>query len=126
MGCVFIVGWNSWSLLGGVIGPALDDPVDIGFDFAFSAMFIVLIVGFWKNAATGAVLAASGGTAVFVHAHVSGAWYILAGAFAGMIAAALFWRPESPEAPASPSQLQGEWSTDTPGSRLDIPQEAHP
>ncbi|MEI2383768.1 AzlC family ABC transporter permease [Breoghania sp. JC706] len=118
MGLVFIVGWNTWSLLGGVVGPVLGDPAAIGFDFAFTALFIVLIMSFWKGATTGAVLLASAGTAAFVHAHVEGAWYILAGAFAGMIAAALFWRPDEPETAGAD---QPEWSADTPGARLDAP-----
>ena len=117
MGVVFLIGWNFWSLLGGIIGPVLGNPADIGFDFAFSAIFIVLIVGFWKGPSTGAVLIASAGTAAVVHAHVDGAWYILAGAVAGMLAAALTWRPlkETPETPT------GEWSVDMPGPQMEAP-----
>ncbi|PTW58786.1 4-azaleucine resistance transporter AzlC [Breoghania corrubedonensis] len=117
MGLVFIVGWNTWSLLGGVIGPVLGDPAAIGFDFAFTALFIVLIVSFWKGPQTGVVLIASAGTAALVHAHVEGAWYILAGAFAGMIAAAITWRADDGEAT---NAEQPDWSADTPGPRLEV------
>ncbi len=117
MGIVFLIGWNFWSLLGGIIGPVLGNPADIGFDFAFSAIFIVLIVGFWKGPSTGAVLIASAGTAALVHAHVDGAWYILAGAIAGMIAAAVTWRP----AEETPVTATGEWSVDMPGPHMETP-----
>jgi predicted branched-subunit amino acid permease len=61
-------------------------------DVAFPAVFIVLCIGFWKGPATGAVLAASGLTAVLVHHLVAGVWYIAAGALAGMAAAAITGR----------------------------------
>ncbi|WP_248304488.1 AzlC family ABC transporter permease [Breoghania sp. L-A4] len=114
---VFYVFWNFWSVLGALIGPALGDPVDTGFDFAFTAIFIALIVNFWKGPSTGAVLVASAATAALVHQLVAGPWYILAGAIAGMIAAALAWRPE-PDAPRTEA-VQGDWSADVPGARLE-------
>lgn len=91
---VFYSLWNLWTVLGALIGPVLGNPADIGFDFAFTAVFIALIMSFWKGPATGAVLAASAAVAALTHTHVEGPWYILAGAIAGMIAAALLWRPE--------------------------------
>lgn len=97
---VFYVMWNFWTVLGALIGPVLGDPADIGFDFAFTAVFITLIMNFWKGPATGAVLAASAGVAALTHAHVEGPWYILAGALAGMAAAALLWKREEQEARA--------------------------
>jgi predicted branched-subunit amino acid permease len=42
---------------------------------------------FWKGPSTGLVLLASGASAVAVHHFVSGVWYILAGALAGLAAA---------------------------------------
>lgn len=89
---VFYVTWNLWTVLGALIGPVLGDPADMGFDFAFTAVFIALIINFWKGPATAAVLAASALAAGFTQTHVDGPWYILTGAFAGMSAAALLWR----------------------------------
>lgn len=91
---VFYSFWNIWTVLGALFGPLVKDPAAIGFDFAFTAVFIALIVNFWKGPATGAVLAASAAVAAVVHGNVEGPWYILAGAFAGMIAAALLWRKD--------------------------------
>lgn len=113
---VFFVGWNVSTVLGGVVGPIMGDPAAIGFDFAFTAVFIALIVTFWKGAATGAVLAASAAVAALTHAHVEGAWYILAGALAGMITAAVTWRPS-----ASDGQTDREWSADLPGAGFQPP-----
>ncbi len=111
---VFFAFWNVWSVLGALIGPALGDPAEFGFDFAFTAIFIALIVNFWKGMATGAVLIASAGTAALVHQVVAGPWYILAGALAGMAAAALVWRPGADTPPS-----EGDWSADVPGARLE-------
>ncbi|MEO9876556.1 MAG: AzlC family ABC transporter permease [Anderseniella sp.] len=82
--------WTSGSLLGAIIGSGLGDPSAYGFNFAFSAVFICILVGFWSNWRTGAVLAASGAVSAMVYLLVPGAWYIIAGAFAGVgMAAAL-------------------------------------
>ena len=80
--------WTSSSLLGAVIGRELGDPSAYGFNFAFSAVFICILVGFWSNWRTGVVLACSGGVSAVVYLFVPGAWYIMAGAFAGVGAAA--------------------------------------
>lgn len=81
--------WTSGSLLGAVIGSGLGDPSAYGFNFAFSAVFICILVGFWSNWRTGAVLAASGAVSAMVYLLVPGAWYIMAGAFAGVGTAAV-------------------------------------
>ena len=80
--------WTSSSLLGAMIGRGLGDPSAYGFNFAFSAVFICILVGFWSNWRTGVVLACSGGVSAVVYLFVPGAWYIMAGAFAGVAAAA--------------------------------------
>ncbi len=80
--------WTSASLLGAVIGRGLGDPSAFGFNFAFSAVFICILVGFWSNWRTGAVLVSSGAVSALVYLLVPGAWYIIAGAFAGVATAA--------------------------------------
>ncbi len=84
--------WTSSSAIGAVAGRSLGDPAAFGFDFAFSAMFIGILAGFWKGARTGAVLAASAITAALAKLAVPGAWYIVAGGLAGVAAAALLYR----------------------------------
>lgn len=96
----FYAAWVLSSLIGALAGNALGDPVLIGLDFAFPAVFIVLIMKFWKGPQTGAVLLASAFAAVAVHHYLPGVWYVAAGALAGLMVAA-FQRPagrENPEA----------------------------
>jgi 4-azaleucine resistance transporter AzlC len=83
----FYLNWVLCSLIGAVLGAFLGDPAAIGLDFAFPAVFIVLVIGFWKGPATGLVLIASAVAAIVVHHFVPGAWYIAAGAAAGLMAA---------------------------------------
>jgi predicted branched-subunit amino acid permease len=83
----FYLNWVASSLVSAVLGAFLGDPALIGLDFAFPAVFIVLVMGFWKGPATGLVLIASAAAAIFVHRFVPGAWYIAAGAAAGLVAA---------------------------------------
>ena len=86
---IFYANWVAFSLLGALMGAFLGDPALVGLDFAFPALFIVLVVGFWKGPATGMVLLASACASVVVHHYVAGAWYIAAGAAAGLAAALL-------------------------------------
>ncbi|MNW06149.1 hypothetical protein D3C71_2025030 [compost metagenome] len=65
-----------------------------GLDFAFPAVFIVLVMGFWKGRETGVVLAASAAAAVLTHQFLPGVWYIAAGAAAGVAVALLAGRSQ--------------------------------
>jgi 4-azaleucine resistance transporter AzlC len=94
----FYSTWVGSSLLGALLGAVLGDPAVIGLDFAFPAVFVVLVMGFWKGAETGAVLLASGAAAVVVHHFVPGVWHIAAGALAGLAAA--LWKGRAGEASA--------------------------
>ena len=82
--------WQTASVLGTVFGTYLEHPEAWGLDFAFPAIFIALALGFWKGARrSGPVLLASAVVAVAVHATVPGAWYVIAGAIAGIAAAVI-------------------------------------
>lgn len=70
---------------GAMLGRALGDPSALGLDFAFSAMFIAILMGFWKGPSTAGVLAASGAVAAITHVAFEGPWYIAAGAVAGAL-----------------------------------------
>lgn len=84
---LFYVNWVLCSLAGALLGAFLGDPAVIGLDFAFPAVFIVLVMSFWKGPATGMVLLASALASISVYLTVPGAWYIAAGAAAGLVAA---------------------------------------
>ncbi|MGO4350381.1 AzlC family ABC transporter permease [Rhizobium sp. RAF36] len=83
----FYLTWLLSSLAGATLGAFLGNPVTLGLDFAFPAVFIVLVMGFWKGSETGAVLLASGAAAVLTQHFIPGVWYIAAGALAGLAAA---------------------------------------
>jgi 4-azaleucine resistance transporter AzlC len=82
--------WPTWfgsAFLGNIVGAQFGDGRFIGLDFAFSAMFIAVLAGFWKGPRTGLVLAASAAAAVVAKIYLPGTWYIMAGAVAGMLVA---------------------------------------
>jgi len=84
--------WPTWflcSFIGAAVGNKLGAPETYGLDFAFSAIFLSIIMGFWKGPRTGAVIIASGAAAVGAKLALSGAWYIMAGGAAGVIVASL-------------------------------------
>jgi 4-azaleucine resistance transporter AzlC len=83
--------WPTWfisSAVGAFIGRKLPDPALIGLDFAFAAMFIAILAGFWKGQRTGAVLIVSALVAVLAKTYINGAWYIVLGGLAGVAVAA--------------------------------------
>lgn len=81
------LSWQAMTVLGALLGSLIRDPARFGFDFAFPAIFIALALGFWKGWRTAPVIGASAAVAVAVHAAVPGAWYVVAGALAGIAAA---------------------------------------
>ena len=88
----FLPLWPTWflcSFIGAVVGNSLGDPAIYGLDFAFSALFLTIIMGFWKGPRTAAVIVASGAAAVIGKLFLPGAWYIMAGGVAGVLIAAI-------------------------------------
>ncbi len=87
--------WLTWtisSLVGAIVGRTFGNPAALGFDFAFSALFIGILAGFWKGSRTGAILGASAICAALAKLYVPGAWYIVIGGLAGVVVAALLYR----------------------------------
>ncbi|MBK9081681.1 MAG: AzlC family ABC transporter permease [Rhizobiales bacterium] len=88
MAAPFYVNWIAWTVVGAGAGALLGDPARFGADFAFTALFIGLVAGFWKGRSTGVTVAAAGVTAALVYRTLGSPWHVLGGAFAGMVAAA--------------------------------------
>ncbi len=93
-GAVFYANWVVCSTLGALIGPALGDPRRFGADFAFTAIFIALVVGFVHGRASALVVAVSAAGATLAHLTLGSPWHVLAGALAGIATAAAAWREE--------------------------------
>ena len=89
-GIFLFLNWQVSSVLGAVLGSFIRDPARYGLDFAFVAIFIALALGFWKGWRTAPVIAVSAAVAMLVHAVIPGAWYVVAGALAGIAVAACF------------------------------------
>jgi 4-azaleucine resistance transporter AzlC len=94
MTLLFYANWVLWSTLGAVVGPLMGDPARLGADFAFTALFIGLIAGFWKGRITAAAILASGVGSALVHVTAGAPWHVPAGALAGIAAAYLLAEPE--------------------------------
>lgn len=89
-----VVCWSVSTGIGAALGRSIGDPAAFGIDFAFSALFIGILMGFWQGSRTAAVLAVSGAASAFTKLTAEGAWYIVAGGIAGALCAAVFYREE--------------------------------
>jgi len=84
--------WSAWLLatgLGRLLTGNLADPAALGLDFAFTAVFLALLTGFWRGRADLPPWLVAGAASLAVWAFLPGKWYILAGGLAGSLVAAL-------------------------------------
>ncbi len=79
--------WATFTTLGAMVGPFLGDIEAYGFGMAFPAIFLVLMRGMWRGFRAARPWLVSLGVAAGVHLLVPGAWYVPAGALAGLAAA---------------------------------------
>ena len=79
--------WISGTLLGAWLGSFMGDPARFGADFAFTALFIGLVAGFWRGRITLITVAASGVAAARTDLAAGPPWHVAAGAAAGILAA---------------------------------------
>lgn len=81
--------WNASTALGHVLVRGLDDPARYGLDFAFTAVFTALLVGLKPRRKDILPLIAATAAALLTMRLCPGKWYILAGAMAGGLSAAI-------------------------------------
>lgn len=81
--------WVIFAALGAALGPSIGDVKRYGFDMAFAAVFLVLLKGMWKGARACLPWLVSLVAAAATYLLVPGAWYVAAGASAGLIATAI-------------------------------------
>ncbi len=98
-----IFAWVGGSLAGAAFGRVLPDPKAFGLDFAFTAMFIALIIGRRRAPRWLPVVAASALASILAHRFLPSPWFILAGCLAGMAIAAALAPRAAPPMPASAS-----------------------
>lgn len=87
-GLVMFLSWTTSTFMGRTIGGALEDPARWGLDFAFTAVFLALLVGMWKGTSDLLPWAVAAAVAVAGHAFLPGQWYILLGGLAGSLVGA--------------------------------------
>jgi 4-azaleucine resistance transporter AzlC len=80
--------WLSSTVAGGAFGKLLGNPATLGLDFAFTALFIGLIVGFRALPSWAVVVATSAVVAAMGHQLLPSPWYIIVGGIAGVSVAA--------------------------------------
>ncbi|HWK68564.1 MAG TPA: AzlC family ABC transporter permease [Rhizobiaceae bacterium] len=85
----FYANWVISTMIGGLAGRLISDPRAWGFDFAFIAIFIGLIMGFRERPGFAVTLLASAAAAILVHLISPGPMSIAVGALAGVVAAAI-------------------------------------
>ena len=91
----FYLNWVAATVVGAFAGRLIRDPRAYGFDFAFTAIFIGLIMGFRARRGFAVTVGAGMLAAAAVHCVVPGPFSIVAGALAGVFAAALTAPAES-------------------------------
>ena len=92
MSVVFWANWSLWTTLGAIGGAFLGDPKRIGADFAFTALFIGLVAGFWRGRSTAVTVAASAIASAAAYRVLGPPWHVAAGALCGVGAAYLYAR----------------------------------
>jgi len=81
--------WVLSTVSGGLVGALLRDPTRYGFDFAFAAVFLVLLRSLWRGRQSILPWGASAACAILGHLLLPGPWYILVGGLAGTLVGAL-------------------------------------
>ncbi|AST35580.2 AzlC family ABC transporter permease [Ralstonia solanacearum] len=82
--------WVVFTAIGAALGPMIGDVERYGFDMAFTAVFLVLLRGMWRGLeASRPWLASLAAAALTCRLMPGGAWYVAAGALAGLACAAL-------------------------------------
>ena len=82
--------WVVFTAIGAALGPVIGDVEQYGFDMAFTAVFLVLLRGMWKGVRACRPWLVSLVVAALTYLWIPGAWYVAAGASAGLIAAVMW------------------------------------
>ncbi|QEY25861.1 AzlC family ABC transporter permease [Neisseria zalophi] len=78
--------WFPFAGIGAAVGPQFGDVAAWGFGMAFPAVFLVLLRSLWKGFSAALPWLVSFLTAIVVYVNIDGAWYVPAGALAGLLA----------------------------------------
>jgi len=88
-GLALYAAWVGSTLVGRLAGAAIPNPATLGLDFAFTAVFLSLLVGMWRGRASVLPWTVAALVAVAAAHWLPGKWYILLGGLAGCVIGAL-------------------------------------
>jgi len=88
----FYFSWLFWSTTGNLLGSAVAHSGRYGFDYAFAAVFLVILLGFWRRRRASLPILVSAASALLAWKFLPGVWYVFTGGLAGMTAAVLLAR----------------------------------
>ncbi|MGH7496833.1 MAG: AzlC family ABC transporter permease [bacterium] len=89
-GALSLAAWVSSTVAGYLAASAIPDPASFGLDFAFTAVFLALLVGTWKGRTSLLPVIVAAVTSLIAGHALEGKWYILIGGLAGSLTGA--WR----------------------------------
>lgn len=84
-GFTIFIAWMASTALGQIAGGVFDQPERWGLDFAFTAVFLSLVIGMYRGKRDWLPWLVAAGTAVLFSRVLPGKWYILLGALAGSL-----------------------------------------
>jgi 4-azaleucine resistance transporter AzlC len=87
-GFILYIAWVSSAIIGRTAGAWIQNPALWGLDFAFTAVFIALLVGMWKGKSNLLPWAVAAVVAVAAAHLLPGKWYILLGGISGSLVGA--------------------------------------
>lgn len=88
-GLTLFIAWLSATFMGQKVSNSLQDPSRFGLDFAFTAVFITMLVGLWKGKSDLLPWILAGIIAVVAAYFLPGKWYILLGSVTGSFVGAV-------------------------------------
>jgi predicted branched-subunit amino acid permease len=83
------LAWTGSTLVGRLLGAVIDRPETYGLDFAFTATFIALLLGMWKDRGDLAPWIVAALAAIVTAKLVPGNWSIIVGGLLGSLVGAL-------------------------------------
>ena len=87
-GLTLYVFWGATTALGELASGLVSNPAQWGLDFAFTAVFLVLLVGLWRGKSDLLPWAVAAVVAIAAKHWLSGNWYILLGGLTGSLVGA--------------------------------------
>lgn len=88
-GLTLYVFWGAATAIGELTGSLVSNPMQWGLDFAFTAVFLALLVGLWRGKSDLLPWIVAAGVAIAAEHWLPGKWYILLGGLAGSLIGAM-------------------------------------